>query len=163
MPRLVSRSEALDRIHSETGEVACLMCAIRDRRAGPVFVVHEDDRQLVLLPRYVRRWGQLMVMPKRHAVSFNEIDDETWAETNRLVLHAARVVERVMRPRRCYLASTGSAAGEITQSSTHLHVHVIPLLEPDDKPADIFSWSAGVYIADHEEWEGIRARYGEAW
>ncbi|MDI1442548.1 HIT family protein [Polyangium sp. 6x1] len=163
MPRLVSRVEALDRIRNETGEVACLMCAIRDRRAGPVFVVHEDDHQLVLLPRYVRRWGQLMVMPKRHAVSFGEIDDETWAETNRLVLHAARVVERVMRPRRCYLASTGSAAGEITQSSTHLHVHVIPLLEPDDKPADIFSWSAGVYIADSEEWESLRARYGEAW
>lgn len=163
MPTLISRAEALARIREEGGTPACLMCAIRDRKVGATHVVYEDDEQLVSLPRYVRRWGQLTVTPKAHVTSYLEVDERVWATTNALSLHAARVVERVMRPRRCYLASTGSSAGELTQTSMHLHVHVIPLYLPDDKPADIFSWSEGVYVAEPEEWEELRARYAEAW
>jgi diadenosine tetraphosphate (Ap4A) HIT family hydrolase len=103
------------------------------------------------------------VMPKSHVTSFNEVDEHVWSRTNRLAHHAARVAERVMRPRRVYLASTGSSAGELTQTSVHLHIHVIPLYLPDDKPADIFSWTEGVYVAEHDEWEELRASYRAAW
>jgi diadenosine tetraphosphate (Ap4A) HIT family hydrolase len=163
MPRLISRADALERIRSERRDAPCLMCAIRDRAAGPTFVVHEDARQLVILPRYVRRWGQVMVMPKTHATSFLDVEDAMWSETNALALRAARTVERVLEPRRCYVASTGSSAGEITQSSTHLHVHVIPLHGADDRPADIFSWTDGVYVADLDEWDELLARIRAAW
>jgi diadenosine tetraphosphate (Ap4A) HIT family hydrolase len=163
VPRLVSRDEALASIRRERGDEACLMCAIRDRRAGDVWVVHEDDHQLVMLPRYVRRWGQILVFPKAHVTRFTDVDEATWSETNHLAHRAARAQERVLEPRRCYLASTGSSAGELTQSSTHLHVHVIPLHVPDDKPADIFSWTEGVYIAEPDEWRALRDRYVEAW
>jgi diadenosine tetraphosphate (Ap4A) HIT family hydrolase len=139
------------------------MCAIRDRAAGPTLVVHEDEGQLVILPRYVRRWGQVMVMPKHHATSFADVDDATWRETNALALRAARTVERALSPRRCYVASTGSSAGEITQSSTHLHVHVIPLHDADDRPADIFSWADGVFIAEPDEWSELLERIRAAW
>jgi diadenosine tetraphosphate (Ap4A) HIT family hydrolase len=94
-----------------------------------------------------------------HATSFVDIDDATWSETNALALRAARIAERVLAPRRCYVASTGSSAGELTQSSTHLHIHVVPLYEPDDRPADIFSWAAGVFVAEDEEWQELRQRY----
>ncbi len=163
MPTLISRADALARIVAEGKAPPCLMCAIRDHKVGPTYVVYENDEQLVSLPRYVRRWGQLNVMPKAHVTTFAEVDEEVWARTNRLALHAARVAERVMRPRRVYLASTGSSAGELTQTSVHLHIHVIPLYLPDDKPADIFSWTEGVYVAEHDEWEELRARYREAW
>jgi diadenosine tetraphosphate (Ap4A) HIT family hydrolase len=79
-----------------------------------------------------------------------------------LSLLCSRLVERVQKPRRVYVASTGSSAGEITQSSEHLHVHVIPLYEADDKPSSIFSWSEGVYVAERDEWEGLRAAYASA-
>ncbi|MGZ3419681.1 MAG: HIT family protein [Polyangiales bacterium] len=163
MPTLIPRAEALARIREEGGSPACLMCAIRDRKVGATHVVHEDEEQLVSLPRYVRRWGQITVTPKAHVTSYLDVDDAVWATTNALALHAARVVERVMKPRRCYLASTGSSAGELTQTSMHLHIHVIPLYLPDDKPADIFSWSEGVYVAEPEEWEALRAEYVRAW
>ena len=68
-----------------------------------------------------------------------------------------------MQPRRCYLASTGSSAGELTNSSRHLHIHVIPLYTPDDKPSDIFSWAQGVYVGDPAEWGELLGRYREAW
>jgi diadenosine tetraphosphate (Ap4A) HIT family hydrolase len=103
------------------------------------------------------------VMPKAHVTSFNEVDDAVWARTNQLALRAARVAERVMKPRRVYLASTGSSAGELTQTSVHLHIHVIPLYLADDKPADIFSWTEGVYVAEHDEWEQLRVAYIAEW
>src|SRR5262249_2948365 len=148
MPQLISREDALRRIRAEVAEGACLMCAIRDDRAGDRWVVADEGDVLVVLPRYVRRWGQLLVLLKPHVTSFREMDEGMWQRMSRWSRHAACVLEATLAPRRCYLASTGSAAGEITQSSMHMHVHLIPLYNPEDRPSDIFSWSAGVYVAE---------------
>ncbi len=150
-------------IKSEGGDPPCLMCAIRDRRVGETIVLHEDDEQIVLLPRYVRRWGHVLAMPKAHVTAYADIDEEVWMRTARLAHHAACVVEAEMRPIRCYQASTGSAAGELTQTSAHLHIHVIPLYDADDRPADVFSWADGIWVADSAEWEDLRRRYHARW
>jgi len=55
MPRLIERAQALAQIRAEGGQPECLMCAIAERRVGPVYAVYEDDAMLVMLPRYVRR------------------------------------------------------------------------------------------------------------
>lgn len=138
------------------------MCAINDRRVGAVYAIYEDDAMMVMLPRYVRRWGHVLVTPKPHYTAFSAIDPALWARANHLAHQAAQMVERVMQPRRVYVASTGSSAGEIVQSSMHLHIHVIPLYELDDKPGDIFSWAGGIYIAEPAEWEELQARYRAA-
>jgi histidine triad (HIT) family protein len=162
MPQLIPRHEALARIIAEGGSPACLMCAVRDHKVGDTHIVHEDDDMLVILPRYVRRWGHVMIMPKIHVTSFMTIDPNLFMRMSILSLQCSRMVERVLKPRRVYVASTGSSAGEITQSSEHLHVHIIPLYELDDKPSSIFSWSEGVYVAEREEWESLRVLLAEA-
>ncbi|HRI63111.1 MAG TPA: HIT family protein, partial [Polyangium sp.] len=133
-----------------------------DRQVGDTHIVYEDCDMLVVLPRYVRRWGHVMVMPKLHVTSFSAIKSSLFLRMNILSLHSARMVEHVQKPRRVYVASTGSSAGEITQSSEHLHVHIIPLYEVDHKPSSIFSWSEGVYVAEREEWESLRLAYAAA-
>jgi diadenosine tetraphosphate (Ap4A) HIT family hydrolase len=163
VPTLISRAEAIERIRVERGPAPCLMCAIVERKVGAVYALHEDDEHLVNLPVYVRRWGQILVTPKAHVTSFTEVDAASWARANALALRAAKVVERVRRPRRIYLASTGSSAGELINCSVHLHIHVIPLYEPDDKPGDIFSWQEGIYVAEADEWEALRQAYLAAW
>ncbi len=163
MPRLISRAQALARIEADAGSPPCLMCAICDRAAGPVHAIYEDDEQLVMLPSYVRRWGHVLVTPKAHVLDYSSVDPELWARSCRLAHQAARVVERVRRPRRCYMASTGSSAGELTQTSRHLHIHVIPIYEPDDRPSAVFSWSEGVYVGTAEEWSALSSTYREQW
>lgn len=163
MPTLISRDEALARIREDAGSPPCLMCAIRDRRAGATYAVHEDEDILVFLPRFVRRWGHLVVMPRRHVVTYRGIAPALWARVNADALHAARMIERLRTPLRTYITSTGSSAGELTQTSMHLHVHVIPLFEDRDRPADVFSWQAGVYVAEHDEWSALQAEYARAW
>lgn len=163
MPTLITRDEALRRIREEGGEPPCLMCAILERRVGDVHAIFEDEHHLVMLPRYVRRWGHVMVVPRHHVTTFSAVDPDLWARTTRLAHHAARMVEQVLRPLRCYMASTGSTAGERTQTSMHLHVHVIPLGDPDDKPSDVFSWSDGVLVGDPDEWQDLQSTYRAAW
>jgi histidine triad (HIT) family protein len=164
VPRLISRDEALARIRAEGGTPACLMCAIVARQVGPVIAVHEDERALVMLPRYVRRWGHMLIVPKAHVVTYTEVPTELWGWIDRLALHAARVIERLHRPPRCYVASTGSAAGvELTQTSRHLHAHVIPLEGAQDRPADVFSWAPGVLVAEPPEWEALRLQVTAVW
>lgn len=163
MPTLISRDEALARIRREGGEPACLMCAIRDRQVGSTHAVFEDDDMLVFLPRYVRRWGHLVVMPREHVVTYGGVAPSLWARMNTDALHAAQMLERVRSPLRIYITSTGSSAGELTQTSMHLHIHVIPLFDNNDRPADVFSWQAGVYVAEDDEWEALRAELAAAW
>jgi len=163
MPTLISRAQALDQIRREGGTPVCLMCAIRDRRVGPVYSIFEDPQMLVMLPRYVRRWGHVMVMPKQHVTSFSHTSGALWARACALAHQAAAMVEQVQNPRRCYVASTGSSAGELTQTSQHLHIHIIPLYTADDRPRDIFSWSEGVYVGSEDEWQELRDRYRAAW
>jgi diadenosine tetraphosphate (Ap4A) HIT family hydrolase len=90
MPTLITRDEALRRITRDARSPACLMCAIVERKAGPVHVVHEDHELLVMLPSYVRRWGHVMVMPKAHVVDYDSVCPELWARTSRLAHQAAR-------------------------------------------------------------------------
>jgi diadenosine tetraphosphate (Ap4A) HIT family hydrolase len=163
MPTVISRDEALARIRAEGGAPACLMCAVRDRKVGATHAVYEDEDILVLLPRYVRRWGHLVVMPNRHVTTYSGIEPALWARINQDALHAAKMLERIRAPLRIYVTSTGSSAGELLQTSMHLHVHVIPLYDDHDRPADVFSWQGGVTVAEHDEWEALRSEYARAW
>ena len=165
MPRLIPREDALAAIEREGGRPPCLMCAITARAVGPVYAIHEDDEALVFLPRYVRAWGTLMIIPKPHATTYAAIDPALWTRANALALAAARVVETVHNPARCYIASIGSNTGtqELLQSSKHLHLHVIPVADPSTRPADIFSWADGVWVAEPAEWEQLQADYRAAW
>jgi diadenosine tetraphosphate (Ap4A) HIT family hydrolase len=163
VPHVISRDDALARIRAEGGAPTCLMCAVRDRKVGPTYAVFEDDDILVLLPRYVRRWGHVIVMPRAHVTTYHGVEPELWARINAEALHAARMLERIRSPLRIYITSTGSSAGELTQTSMHLHVHVIPLFDTADRPADVFSWQSGVVVAEHDEWEALRTEYAAAW
>jgi diadenosine tetraphosphate (Ap4A) HIT family hydrolase len=163
MPTLIPRHEAIDRIRRERGDVPCLMCGIVDRKVGAVHVVYEDDTHLVSLPRYVRKWGQVTVTPKAHVTRYTEVEPAVWARTNELAHHVARIVERAREPRRTILASTGSSAGELVNSSVHLHIHVIPLYDSDDRPADVFSWQEGIYVGEPDEWETLQREYVALW
>ena len=163
MPTLLGRDEALTRIRQEGGDFSCLMCALRDGRFGPLFLLHQDERALVLLPRYVRRWGHALVLLREHRTTFSSLEEDDWLHLAQLSRRAAQVIERTLAPRRCYLASTGSSGGELTQSSAHMHIHAIPIFDQDDRPASVFSWSEGIYFGEEKELSKLHARYREAW
>ena len=142
----------------------CIFCAIAAGQA-PSHPIAEDDAALAFMDLFPASEGHALVIPKAHVTSYGEVDPATWAYVNELAHVAARVAEIVMRPRLCYVASIGSnpAVQELLQSSRHLHIHIIPVHRSEDRPADIFSWVEGVYVAEPPEWEELRQQYRSAW
>ena len=161
-PRLITKAEASERLAEEHRE-GCIVCALRDGRAGPRYALDATPRTTVLLSRYPRRWGHVLVLVNAHVTSFTEVSTEAWLEASAQSLRAARAVERALAPVRCYVASLGTAKSEIAMSSPHLHLHVVPTYDEADRPKTVFDAERGLYAADEEEWRELHARLTGAW
>ncbi|MCP4744513.1 MAG: HIT domain-containing protein, partial [Actinomycetales bacterium] len=110
-----------------------------------------------------RGWGHLLVIPSHHVTSFGAVDADVWSEACELARIAARTVETVLRPARCYVASLGTAAADIPMSSPHLHLHVLPVKDPTVSPARMLSWDDGVLTATPDEWAELRNLLQTQW
>jgi histidine triad (HIT) family protein len=163
VPTLITKEEALARIVAEGGRPACLMCAVLEGRVGDLHTVYEDERMVLMLPRYVRAWGHVTVVPREHVTTFSATSEALWTEVYRLAHRAAKMVESLRAPRRVYVTSTGSSTVELVQSSRHIHVHVIPVYSEEDRPSAIFSWAEGVYVGEPDEWRALRDEYRAWW
>ncbi|MFO0558736.1 MAG: HIT domain-containing protein [Polyangiales bacterium] len=163
MPTLISKDEALARIVAEGGQPECLMCAVLEGRVGGLYTIFEDDEVALILPRYVRCWGHVAVVPKRHVVTFTECGPELWAHIQVVAYNASRMLEAMRAPKRVYNTSTGSNTKELTQTSRHIHVHLIPVDTEEDRPSDVFTWAHGIWVAEHDEWIALRDECRRWW
>ncbi|WP_352429016.1 HIT family protein [Thermoflexus sp.] len=101
----------------------CVFCEIVARRQ-PAEVVYEDERTMAFMDIHPANPGHTLVIPKRHAATIFEIDEEDAAAVMRTAVRVARAIRRALAPEGLNLVqSNGRAAG---QEIFHLHVHVIP-------------------------------------
>jgi diadenosine tetraphosphate (Ap4A) HIT family hydrolase len=157
VPRRISRETALARVAAERPE-GCLICGILSGQAGRVWVLREGAHTVTVLSRYPRGWGQSMVLLRRHATTFSQVTPESWLEAcDEARLIAARM-EAVLTPLRCYISSLGTWREDLPMSSPHLHIHVDPIYNPEDRPRTVFTHRHGVLEADEAEWEALAAR-----
>ena len=159
MPVLISRERALQKL-AEEPEHNCFLCRLsaRDNPLG-IFV---NDEVAVVLSAYPRFWGQLMIIPVLHFENYTELPAETWTQMNHLAHVAARVLETILKPARCYIASTG-APQQLPMTGPHIHINVLPVNDPTLKPTDVFTWSHGVYEGSSQEWSALRETLKAAW
>jgi diadenosine tetraphosphate (Ap4A) HIT family hydrolase len=139
-----------------------LLCAILGGRAGAHYIVYEDETLVVSLPRYVTRWGHIMVTPRAHVVRVADVSRATWLAMSEATHRAAGVVEALHAPHRVYVVSTGTRGEGLVHTCEHVHMHVVPVYEPADKPSDVLTWEHGVFVAEPEEWDALLVRAREA-
>jgi diadenosine tetraphosphate (Ap4A) HIT family hydrolase len=125
---------------------ACALCGLVGGQGDARLVVRESRHAFVVLNRFPTRPGQLLVVLRRHVEQYVDLDWDEQVEVQRLAWEGARVIERLWSPTRVYLASFGTPAKLVT-STPHHHQHVTPIFSRDerDRPARVFSWSAGLY------------------
>ena len=155
----IDRPRALAALAAAAPAAACLICQLL-RDGAPL---HRGRAASVLLPRYARAEGHLLVALHRHVTAFTDLDDLEWAEATALALRAARALEAELRPARCYVASLGTALPGLPMTSPHLHLHVLPVGDPDARPAQVLSWEGGVLALDDDEHAALLARLRPAW
>ena len=100
---------------------SCLFCRIV-RREIPAKVIHEDEHTLAFRDIDPKAPTHVLVIPKVHVESLNEIDDP--ALVGRLMLAAKQIAEAEGIAESGYrtVVNTGSNGG---QTVFHIHVHLL--------------------------------------
>ncbi|HEY2405025.1 MAG TPA: HIT family protein [Polyangiaceae bacterium] len=154
--QVVSKEVALARLceHKRAllvNGATCVMCVLAGNGAAPELIA-ESRHSVVLLDRFACRYGHLMVIAKQHVERASELTWEIYADIQRSVFDAIRVVESCFKPARVFTATLGAAV-ELPMTYSHYHVHVIPVYETDERarPARVLSWSEGVVVYDDDE------------
>jgi diadenosine tetraphosphate (Ap4A) HIT family hydrolase len=158
--RVVDKPEALRLLAAQLAELpggTCPLCALAsaDTRAA---AIAGNDHGVVLLNRFGQRRGHLMVVSLRHVEHVHELDWPAYAALQQLAHGAALALQRTLAPKRVFIASLGCST-PLAASYAHLHVHVIPVHESDERarPARVLSWTEGVVIYDDDEARALSA------
>lgn len=105
------------------GEADCVFCKIVRGDFGTEFVA-ESDSAVAFRDIHPQAPTHVLVVPRRHVASLNELDADDWslaAELLRLAVEVARR-EGISESGYRVLTNTGPDAG---QSVFHLHFHVL--------------------------------------
>jgi diadenosine tetraphosphate (Ap4A) HIT family hydrolase len=145
--------------HSEE----CVMCALAEQRDAALVLKDEPDGSAVL-DRFGNRAGHLLVISHRHVEHASQLSWREYSALQRLAYEASQALERVLAPRRVYIAALGSSEA-LPMTFSHFHWHVVPVLETDERPrpAQVFSWSEGVVTYDLEQAQELVSRLRQAW
>ena len=88
-------------------------------------LVHRSARSFAVLNKYPYNSGHLMVVPRAHVSSLDDLAPEEFADLHEELRLAARVVRAVYRPEGM---NVGMNLGRIAGAgiADHLHYHVVP-------------------------------------
>ncbi len=167
--KCLSKAEAMEQLVElrrellGTDETGCLMCALA-RGAGRPAPLIETDSAVVVLDRFARRRGHLIVIAKDHVEGVDEVPWELYLEVERLVFDARQALHRALAPEQIYSATLGAVV-PLPMSFAHFHTHVIPIFESDERarPARVLSWSEGVVVYDDDEAAALREQILAVW
>lgn len=101
----------------------CIFCAIASGEI-PAEVVHETPDAIAFLDRYPAARGHVVVIPKAHAATLEDLPD---AAVGGLFLAVKAVMRKVTRALHPVAMNVGWNHGkDAGQHVFHLHVHVLP-------------------------------------
>src|SRR5579871_6374592 len=101
----------------------CLFCKLRDRQL-PSTMVFEDDRCFAFRDIKPQAPTHVLIVPRKHVASLNELGEEDAALVGHLHVIAAQLAAQEGLAARGYrtLFNTGPEAG---QTVFHLHLHLV--------------------------------------
>jgi diadenosine tetraphosphate (Ap4A) HIT family hydrolase len=131
---------------------ACAMCSLVLGYPSDLQVLTENEVAVVVLDQFGSRHGHLLAIPRRHVECMIELNEPEFIALHALAWRAARAVKQVTNASRMWVASLGTQE-LVPMSCAHAHVHILPITESGDaaRPAQVLSWSNGVYVYDAAE------------
>jgi diadenosine tetraphosphate (Ap4A) HIT family hydrolase len=158
--RRLGRDEALARVEAERAALpeearGCLMCAL----AAGAEPIAASEHAVAVLAGLACREGHVLVVLRAHEERLGAVPEAVWLDAQRLAHRVARALESALAPKRVYVAALGSAEPS-ARSFPHLHLHVVPLPDGDerDRPSAVFTWKDGVLAYEPGEAEALAAR-----
>jgi diadenosine tetraphosphate (Ap4A) HIT family hydrolase len=167
--RHIDKNEAMALLAREAKELAashggCAMCGMALGHPHDLETVAARPSAVVVLDRLATRPGHLLVILRRHAEAMSDVTWREYHDVQRLAWEAARTVERVLGPKRVFIASLGSAV-RLPMSFPHHHVHVLPLYDggESDRPSEVLTWRHGVWLYEPDEARTLATKLRAEW
>jgi diadenosine tetraphosphate (Ap4A) HIT family hydrolase len=141
------------------------MCGLVDAFPRDVRVLATSRHAIAVLSRYQLRRGHVLVLARRHVERWSDVAWNEWRDVQRLSWEAARAIERAFDPVRVYAATLGANGKVAPTSFPHLHVHVVPIYESDErgKPSNVFTWKHGLVKPSSREAAAVQRALVDAW
>lgn len=109
--------------------VHCVFCQIAAGQA-PASVVYQDKDVIAFMDLNQPNPGKILIIPRRHVESIDDLDDDLAAALAHGAVHVARAVKGVIQPEGINLfQANGRVAG---QDVSHFHLHILPRYENDE-------------------------------
>lgn len=121
----------------------CVFCGIANGRLE-ADLVWTSDAHLAFLDHRPLFPGHVLVIPRRHAPTLTDLDDEEVGPLMILVKRISAAVEEVMGAQGTFVAMNN----RVSQSVPHLHVHVVPRTKGDGLKG--FFWPRRPYRSDED-------------
>lgn len=164
----LKKAEALAALEAQrqqlgVAENCCMMCVLAEGRGTPE-PVHETEDAIVVLDRFGARKGHLLVILREHMEDVTALGAARYLALQRAAYEASLALEAALSPRRLFIAALG-APRSVPMSFPHVHLHVIPLFEEDERarPARVFSWSDGVVVYSEASAARLGMQIRAAW
>jgi histidine triad (HIT) family protein len=134
----------------------CVFCDLLAGK-GEVSVAYEDDVLVAFMDLHPVNSGHVLVVPRRHAASLAELDEETGAHAFRIAMRIQQAIRRSSV--RCEGINLFVADGEAAfQDVFHVHLHVFPRFRGDPFKIDA-DWKE----APREDLDRVAADVGRAY
>ncbi len=111
---------------AQKGGSECFICkAYRSESPEESLVLYRDENVIILMNKYPYNTGHLLVAPRRHVPSYEELTEEELCALNMAVKKSLRLLREVLKPDGFNIGvNLGRVAGAGLED--HLHIHVVP-------------------------------------
>jgi histidine triad (HIT) family protein len=121
----------------------CLFCQIVDGKV-PAHIIVENNDTLGFLDHSPLQFGHILLIPKRHIVTFAELPPEQTGEFFKVGQMLSLAAEQAMEADGTFVAMNN----KVSQSVPHLHLHIVPRKKGDGLKG--FFWPRKKYPNDGE-------------
>ncbi len=138
----------------------CVFCDLLAGK-GELSVSYEDDVLVAFMDLHPVNPGHVLLVPKRHAASMAELDEETGAHAFRIAMRMQQAIRR--SGVKCEGINLFVADGEAAfQDVFHFHLHVIPRFDGDPFKIDA-DWKQAPRQELDRVAADLRGAYRELW
>jgi diadenosine tetraphosphate (Ap4A) HIT family hydrolase len=131
---------------------ACIMCSLAHGFPADLQRIAENAAGVVVLDQFASRRGHLLAISKVHVECISQLSETAFVQLHTVAWQAARAAKHVLAAPRIWVASLGTQE-QLPMSCAHAHLHILPIVETGEaaRPAQVLSWSNGVYLYEPED------------
>ena len=121
------RSKYIESFKEEQSDGKCIFCEAGQKDILDMnnLVVHKSEKTLVIMNLYPYNNGHLMIVPKRHVGTIEQITPEESHELMDEIILAEKVLQKIYSPHGFNIgANLGRAGGAGIEE--HIHFHIVP-------------------------------------